>query len=313
MNRIHAALALVVVVSGCGGGESFPNPAAPSVPSTVAASVTRLRIAGNTTLTTVGETSQLTAIATFSDGAERDVTLETAWASTDPSVATVGAGLVTVRRFGATSVSARHQTSQQVRSAFVELRPTPAGTFVIVGRVREPGQGGLAGVTVTDAASLSSVVSDQFGDYFLASLPGSETRLQFSKTEYEAAEINATQTHADTELQRVIRVRIGEKVSPPGFAPNDFTYMVGGERCFPCRLVRIVADSPATVHVRVTWDSPRLPLSLWANGSITSGFDLELEADVLVPQGESIVYVGMKQGAGPAGVHMPFTIEATVK
>src|SRR5688500_16152569 len=102
----------------------------------------------------------------MSAGRERDVTRATSETYTRPSAATVAAGLVTVRRFGATSVSARHQTSQQVRSAFVELRPTPAGTFVIVGRVREPGQGGLPGVTVTDAASLSSVVSNQSGEYF---------------------------------------------------------------------------------------------------------------------------------------------------
>ena len=224
MNRIHAALALVVVVSGCGGGESFPNPAAPSGPPTVAASVTRLRIAGNTTLTTVGETSQLAAIATMSDGSEGDVTRETAWTSTDPSVATVAAGLVTVRRFGATNVSARYQTGQQIRSAFVELRPTPAGTFVIVGRVREPGQGGLAGVTVTDAASLSSVVSDQFGEYswrrchgarpvFSSARPGMKRRRSTPRRLKGIPSCNASSACVSAK-------RSARRVSPPTTSPT---------------------------------------------------------------------------------------------
>lgn len=178
---------------------------------------------------------------------------------------------------------------------------------------REPGQGGIADVTVTDTASLASVQTEGDGDYFLAALPRGETCLRFSKTGYESLEIDATQAFGDAALQRVLRVRAGDKMDYSGFAPNDITYMVGGERCFPCRLVRVTADAPATFHFRVTWAETRAALNLWANGSVTAGSTSELEADVPVPRGESIVYLGMKTTGGVFGLHVPFTIEATVR
>ena len=313
MNRLLAALALLVAVSACSGNDRrFPNltgpspPSAPAPPSAPVAAVTQLRIAGNTALTAVGETSQLTTTATFADGTDRDVTAEAIWSSSEPTVATVSAGLVTVRGFGATTVAARYV--QRFQS--VTLKPTPAGTFVIVGRAREPGQGGIAGVTVTDTVSRVSASTDADGTYSLSSLPRGETRLQFSKDGFEPAELSATQAYGDVPLQRIIRVRAGERVTSTGFAPNDFTYIVGGERCFPCRLVRVIADAPGTLHVRVTWSDMRATLTLWANGSVTRGTSA-LEADLVVPQGESIVYLGMTSGVG--GLHLPFAIEATVR
>ena len=300
MNRVLAALTLLVVMPGCGGSDRS-SPVAPTVPAATI-TLTRLRIGGNAALTTVGETSQLTTIATFSDGTERDVTAEAAWTSSEPSVVTVVSGLVTVRRLGATTISARYLNM----SATVSVRPTPPGTFVVYGRAREPGRGGLIDVTVTDTASLISTKTDINGTYFLAGLPRGESRLRFTKNDFESAEDNATQAFGDTELQRTIRVRVGETVRPPDFAPNDFTYMVGGERCFPCRLVRVVAEAPATVHFRITWGDVRATLTLLANGSVMAGSTSELEADVPLPRGESIVYVGMKTNVG---IHMPFTIE----
>src|SRR5688500_7211149 len=105
MHRILAALILVVVVSACGGSD--PNPVAPS-PAPVAVSATRLRVGGNAALTTIGDTSQLTAIATFSDATEKDVTAEALWTSTEPSFLTVVSGLLTVRRLGVATISARY-------------------------------------------------------------------------------------------------------------------------------------------------------------------------------------------------------------
>src|SRR5688500_6258268 len=125
MNRLLAALTLLVVLPGCGGSDRS-SPVAPTVPSAPLA-VTRVRIGGNTGLTTVGETSQVTATATFSDGSEKDVTAEAVWGSTESSVVTVVSGLLTVRRLGATTISARYLNM----SATVSVRPTPPGTFVV--------------------------------------------------------------------------------------------------------------------------------------------------------------------------------------
>jgi len=272
--------------------------------------VLRLRIAGNTALTAVGQTAQLATVAAMSDGTERDVTAATTWTSSDPSVITVSAaGLATAQRFGIASVTARHENS----IATTSLTASPPGTFIFSGRVREPGQGGIAGVTVTDTATPSSAQTNAQGNYVLVAMPQPQARLRFHKDGYEPAEINATQQPADTPLQPVMRLRAGDKVSYEGFAPNDFTYMVEGVPCSPCRLVRVVADAPATFHFRVTWNEPRVILSLWAHGAVTTGSTSELEADVLVPRGETVVYLALKNATAFGGFHVPFTIEATVR
>jgi hypothetical protein len=311
MTRILAALTLLVVVAACNGSDQrFPNPVAPSptpTPAPVPVVPTQLRISGVTSLTAVGETTQLTATASFADGTQKDVTAESVWTSTDQTVATVSVGVVTVIRFGATTVAARYQN----RFHSVGLKPTPAGTFVFTGRSREPGEGGIDGVTVTDTTSGRSSLTTSDGTYSLASMPRSEARLTFRKDGHEPAALNATEnTFGDVPLQRIIRVRAGEKVASTGFAPNDFTYTVGGERCSPCRLIRVVADAPGTFHFRIVWSEARATLSLWANGVVTRGSTSSLEADVNVPQGESIVYLGM---TAPNGLHLPFTIEAMVR
>jgi hypothetical protein len=309
MNRILAALLLFLVTSACGGGDSSPTPAAPSA-SAVPVRVIRLRIAGNTALTAVGQTAQLATVAMMSDGTERDVTAATTWSSSDPLVITVSAaGLATAQRFGIASVTARHENV----IATTSLTASPPGTFVFGGRVREPGQGGIAGVTVTDLATLNSVQTNAEGNYVLVAVQQPQARLRLHKDGYETAEITTTQQLADTPLQPIMRLRAGDKVSYAGFAPNDFTYVVDGVTCSPCRLVRVVADAPATFQFRVTWNEPRVILSLWAQGSVTAGSTAELEADVPVPRGESVVYLGLKHVTAFGGFHVPFTIEASLR
>jgi hypothetical protein len=97
----------------------------------------------------------------------------------------------------------------------------------------------------------------------LISLPRGDAHLIFTKQEYEPAELDATQVRADAALQRIIRIRAGEAISPPRFAPNDLEYTVNGTRCFPCRLVRLAADAAGTWQLRVTWSESQVTLSLW--------------------------------------------------
>jgi hypothetical protein len=156
--------------------------------------------------------------------------------------------------------------------------------------------------------------ADQFERHLsLASLPTSTARLRFTKDGYEVTEINATQTDGQAALQRIIRVSVGETVSPPRFAPNDLIYTVGGERCVTCRLLRLVAPAAGTLHVRVAWNEPRVILSLWANGSVIEGSTTELVADLPVRGGESIVYLSLKPAGTSGGFHVPFTIESSMR
>jgi hypothetical protein len=66
----------------------------------------------------VGWTTPLTAKASFMDGTTRDVTTDAAWASSDPSVITVAAGVAVVHGGGRVTITAAYQgmTASQIIS-----------------------------------------------------------------------------------------------------------------------------------------------------------------------------------------------------
>jgi len=98
----HAAGAVDVVVTNPSGLSSRLERA-----FTYVLALSRLTISGKTTLAAVGETSQLTATATYADGTEADVTPAVRWSVSMPAVATVGPdGVLTARALGGTSVFA---------------------------------------------------------------------------------------------------------------------------------------------------------------------------------------------------------------
>ena len=71
--RRQATLAALMTMM-IGGGKDSPRPPSPDPAVPSAASVVGVTITGNTNLTAVGETSQLTVTATRSDGTTEDVT-----------------------------------------------------------------------------------------------------------------------------------------------------------------------------------------------------------------------------------------------
>src|SRR5262245_63230241 len=106
MRRMIGLLPLLLWI-GCGGQTpTTPTTATPSTPPTPPPSSSpRLVITGNLSLTAVGETSQLTARATFADGTTKDITNEALWMSRQPSIATVSpTGLVTATGLGRAEV-----------------------------------------------------------------------------------------------------------------------------------------------------------------------------------------------------------------
>ena len=116
--RLTGGIVLVLLAQGlvgC-GGRAPVSPTAPTTTTTTTTpapqpAVTRVVMTGNVTLTRVGETTQLTAMATLSDNTTKDVTKEARWSGGDARVATVGpSGLVTVVGFGATWISATYQS-----------------------------------------------------------------------------------------------------------------------------------------------------------------------------------------------------------
>jgi hypothetical protein len=114
-SRLVSALAVAVAeLGGCGGARpTIPTaPVTESPPAAAAApTATEVIVSGQTSLSFVGQTTQLIAVAKFSDGSNRGITGEALWTSSDPSVLAVSAtGLVTVVRFGRVYISATYDT-----------------------------------------------------------------------------------------------------------------------------------------------------------------------------------------------------------
>jgi len=282
-----------------------PSPAPPPAPT-----VTRLSITGNGQLTRLGETSQLTATATLSDNTTKDITSSVTWMVADARVVNISSlGLLTVLQFGATSVSVLYQN----RGAGLTVTATPPGTFVISGRVREPGAGGIANVEVVDTKSGRVATTDAEGEFSVAELPLLQAHFKSEPTGYEPGEVDATRTTVDLPVQRVVRLTAGETVKPDGLAPNDLSYTVGADHCIDCHLIRVVVPQAGTLHVHVTWAATVSQLSLFAEGQVVAGSAGDLTADVAVntPR-EVLMYLG---GASPNSVrgHTPFTFETAMR
>ena len=127
----------------CGSSPTTPSPAPSPGPSPAAvATVTRVSVSGNSALTAIGQTTQLRAIAEYSDATSRDVTSDALWASAKPASFVVSSGVVTVINYGLTSINAILQN----RTGSIQVTATPANTFIFIGRVREPGNSSIAGV-----------------------------------------------------------------------------------------------------------------------------------------------------------------------
>jgi hypothetical protein len=277
--------------------------------------LTRLNVTGNASLTAIGETSQLTAAATFSDGVVKDVSGDTTWASTDPSVMVVSStGLVTVVRLGTSMITARYQT----QFGSLPVTATRPGTFVVSGVVDEPGQGPVADVRVIDTASLMATQTSKDGLYSLALLPSNQVHLRLEKDGYEPAVLDSMPNGtAYGRIQQIVRLVAGETVTPHRLAPNDLTYLVGaGERCNPCRLIRVVMPVKGTLHLHLTWPAAcPVTLGLWVDGRHVVPSDMkstEVDADVASGAGEMIFYVD-RVGTSTTVCHVSFVLATSLE
>jgi hypothetical protein len=311
-------IVLVAALIGCAGCDRSrtgpsptPTPTTPTAPTPPAAApqVTKIAIEGKLLLTTIGETSPLAATATLSDGTTKDVTTAVQWTAGDRSVLTVSAaGMVTVLRFGSSYVTAVYVQ----KYATVNVQATPSGTFVVSGRVREPGSSGLGGVQVRDDVSGASMVSGDQGEFSFGGLIAA-ARFSLEKEGYERVAIDGKQgTYVDVAMQRLIRIAAGGKVNV-GLAPHDMDYEVAaGSHCYPCKMIRVTTAGTTQLHLGVTWAEPHATLNLWINGQLFEGAahgPSEAVADVTAGPGELIVYVGMKS---QVEYYAPFTLTTAV-
>ena len=107
-------------------------------------------------------------------------------------------GLLTIVGLGRTFVSATYAS----KNAFSRVTATPPGTFVISGRVREPGQGGVLDATVVDRATGYSAAANHDGYFSLPSLPAPQARVGVTVNGYEPRELDANEsTDLDAPIQ----------------------------------------------------------------------------------------------------------------
>lgn len=130
-------LASLLLVS-CGGGGSSSTP---TTPTTV--TVTSVSVTGTANLTSKGQTSQLTATATLSNGTQQSVTASATWQSSNTAVATVSpAGVVTAVGSGEVQITATYQSQSAQVKITVTLPTTAVASLSLVLKVFKPGSTG---------------------------------------------------------------------------------------------------------------------------------------------------------------------------
>jgi hypothetical protein len=284
------SLAVAVAIGGCGKSPVGPsNNASPGTRPPI-----RLTIGGHTALAAIGETTQLTVTATFTDGTSRDVSSDVNWSSQHPGIASVSSsGMVRATALGAASISVRLVTSD-TPTATARVTITPPGTFVVSGRVREPGSGPLQDVRVSESTSGASTLSQRNGEYALGGL--TNTALTFEREAFEPVALTTTpNAEDDVPMQRVIRIAAGETASTT-LAPHDMNYEVApGTSCYPCRLIRVVVPEAGTLEARLRWTLGGASLRLWVAGRRFEPPDFsiaEIVTEVPAAGGEHLIYVG---------------------
>jgi hypothetical protein len=184
----------------------------------------------------------------------------------------------------------------------------------VTGEVREPGQGPVPGVRVTEPVSGTATFTDDAGRYTLAGLGGA--RLRFEKNGYEPGELDITPEGTGfMRMQRVVRIMLGETAVVPKLTHMDMVYDVGGERCSPCRRIRILAPAAGRARLELTWEpDPGSVLHLWAGGQHAAGSKLDRLAavDVVLNAGENVVHVGYYQWDVIFGSSIQFTLATSM-
>jgi hypothetical protein len=129
LGDLFALLGLSVVTvfaGGCAG-----NGGSPTSPTPVPLTITVVTISGNSRLTAPGQTSQLTAVATMSDGSTKDITKTVPWRTVHGDVATISqTGLVTAVDFGEAEYDVNSPGNRGPFSIFV----LPRGTYILSGQ-----------------------------------------------------------------------------------------------------------------------------------------------------------------------------------
>jgi hypothetical protein len=142
---------LSVALSACG---STTTPAAPTT-STTAATVSTIALSGSAALSAPGQTTQLTATATLSDGTSQNVSNAATWQSSNTAAATVSSsGLVTAVATGLATITATSQSKVGSLGVAVTIAVTTTFQGTIAGTSN---QSGAFTVTIQTVVAASAI------------------------------------------------------------------------------------------------------------------------------------------------------------
>ena len=262
--------------------------------------LTAIRIGTTLVMRAPGETGRMTVEAFFSNNTSLDRTAEAQWTSRDPSVATVApGGIVTAVGFGATHIDAVFEGKRSTADVLI----TPPGTFAVLGLVREPGSGPMAGVLVREMDSNRSTTTNQNGEFHFGALQRARFRVAregFETVELEAgprqgqlADSNVPRLSVDIPLQRIVRLDAGASRSQLTIAPDDVGYSTGPGYCQPCKLIRVATGRTGTLRVTVAPQGTPNSFYVWLDGRSFrfSGSTISAQT-AAAASGEALVYVG---------------------
>lgn len=124
--RLILAALLLVLSWSCGSSPA----SSPGSPTSSSPTVTSIAVAGVTTLSGVGQTAQLTATATLSDGTTQNVTALATWASSNTAIATVSSGgLVTAVTSGSVTITATYQGKSSTATITLSFSTSTGNTM----------------------------------------------------------------------------------------------------------------------------------------------------------------------------------------
>jgi hypothetical protein len=297
------------VLACCGGaGNSGPvTPTTPVVATPAVGAVTSLQVTGNTNLTSVGETSQLTATAGFESGAIRDVTSETIWHSFNPNVATISAtGLLTAVTLGRTLINASFQIragnlTLQTKAINREVVVLPSGTFILRGRVNEPGNLDISNARfeVVDGPQAGRfTMTNSFGLYELFGLSG-DIRVTVTKDRYIAQTRSVSMTQ-----DRVLDFEILPAVPPIAISGDYHLTFTASQGCAS----QLVEEARTrTYRARINQDRASVEVllsdanfALEPSGGSGNGFRGRIEANSVTFSLADWYSYGVVEQLGPA-------------
>lgn len=180
-------LAVVGALAGCDKAPESPT-------AVTGATLQCLTISGLPSEFSVGDRTQMSARAGWSDGRSEDVTTRVRWTSRSVACLVTSSGAVTANELGDCSIDGSFES----RSTTGTVRVTPARNFVISGVVREkyelrepriPG----ATITITSGGQAGrSTNTDHLGRYTLDGVPRGAVTLRIEASAFAAVTLEAS-------------------------------------------------------------------------------------------------------------------------